>query len=529
MQLEKLLKNLRSCKVYGSTKIEIDNIVDDSRKAKRKSLFVAIKGIKVDAHQFIQEAIKKGSVAVIGEKKPIPSWLKKISYIRVENTRKALSLIASQWFENPSKKLKIIGVTGTDGKTTTASLIAWIMRRNKKKVGLITTIEARIGDEKYDTGFHVTNPEPLALQRLLKMMVDKRCEYAVLEVTSHGIEQERVHGIKFLAGVLTNVTREHLDYHKTFKNYLSAKQKLFKNVSIAVLNRDDSYYNSFSCVVPSGAKIVSYSLNNLDTDLRAENIKYNIGGSQFNVLIKNGSEWKRHFLKSKLIGDYNVSNILAALGLALSLGLPFEKIKDAVANFYPPRGRLQSVPNNKGIKIYIDFAHTPNSLEKVLLLLKSKTQGKLISVLGCAGERDTTKRPKMGEISVKIADISIFTAEDPRSEDVNKIIEQMVQGAKKIPYSSEKTMHYCNALQKQSRGLRLDKIKERYYLRIPERGEAISFALQRLAKEKDTVVVFGKGHEKSMAYNGIEYPWSDYEAVESALKGKVKKIIRTKK
>lgn len=395
----------------------------------------------------------------------------------------------------PARNLVVVGVTGTDGKTTTAHLIYEILRKAELKVALVSTVAAFFGDEKIDTGFHTTTPDATILQPLLRKLADQGVKYVVLEATSHGLDQHRLLGANFWAGVLTNVTNEHLDYHKTIERYKAAKAKLFRGVKTAVLNRDDTSFDYFRKSVPEESRIISYGIKNAAT-LCATNIKLANSGMTFSI----SEGGKLHTLETKLVGDYNVSNILAAVGVARALKIDWPVIREAVKGFHGVEGRMEAVQNNRGLRLIIDFAHTPNSLQNILGALSAKKPrgARLIAVFGCAGERDVEKRPLMGEISTRLADVSIFTAEDPRSEDVNDIIDQMVEGAKRV------------------RG------KHKYF-RVPERGEAIKHAID-IAKKGDIVVICGKGHEKSMAYNGVEYPWSDREAVREALNGKVKTI-----
>ncbi|EKD58110.1 MAG: UDP-N-acetylmuramoyl-L-alanyl-D-glutamate-2, 6-diaminopimelate ligase [uncultured bacterium] len=400
---------------------------------------------------------------------------------------------ASYYFGQPSKKLKFIGVTGTDGKSTTATLIYWIIREANKKVGLITTLGAKIGDKNYDTGFHVTTPEPIALQKFLSKMVKAGCKYAVLEVTSHGLDQSRVAGINFDVGVLTNITHEHLDYHKTWQNYRNAKALLFKEVKTAVLNRDDSSFDFIVGKISKNATIISYAIDRSNVDYFATHIDFAKDVSSITLEVKE----KLIYLKTSLPGLYNVSNTLAAVAACRNLGIEWKDIKKALSSFKPLEGRLEKVNNKKGFGVYIDFAHTPNALEKVLCLVRKSSKGRVIAIFGCAGERDIQKRPMMGHISSEFADVSVFTAEDPRSEDVNKIIMEIEQGVR-----NRKTKIY----------------------KIPDRGRAIWYAINKIAQRGDTVVICGKGHEKSMAYKNVEYPWSDRKAVRFALEGKALKL-----
>lgn len=445
---------------------------------------MAIKGGTVDGHNFIEDAVKKGALCIVGEE---DLKIKGAAYIKVSDSRAALSYLAQAWYGNPSKKLKIIGVTGTDGKTTTANIIYWILKSAGHKVGLISSVSAKIGDEEYETGFHVTNPEPLPLQKFLKKMVDLKTEYAVLEVTSHGLDQKRVFGIDFEASILTNITHEHLDYHKTFDAYLKTKAKLFLNSKVAVLNKEDGSFNMIKKLLPKSVKIIPYGLDSLSATIREA-------------------------ISERFPEKYNQSNAAGAAVCAKFLKIKESDIVHSVKAFPGVPGRLQEIKTDRGFKIFIDFAHTPNALENVLTHLKKETKGKLITVFGCAGERDIKKRPMMAEISTRLADVSIFTAEDPRSEDINKIIGQMAVGAKRYHDSESKTViHHSN---------------KHIFTRIPERGEAIYYVINKVAQKADTIVICGKGHEKSMAYGHTEYPWSDHEAVMLALAGKVKVLKR---
>lgn len=449
-------------KIYNANVL---GITDDSRKVKKDFLFIARPGIKHDGDDFIFDAIRKGAKVIVGEVSPnslnLPAG---VIYKQVKSAKKALGEIASLWYGEPSKKLKIVGVTGTDGKTTTSSLIYWILKSVGKKVGLVSTVSAQIGGKEYDTGFHVTNPEPIALQEFLSQMVKEGCEYAVLEVTSHGIDQERIAGIHFDVGVLTNITHEHLDYHGSFEKYRETKLKFLKLAKKVVLNATDPSFEYFSSKL-KGKEVYPYS--------------------------------KESPYEGILPGEYNDLNAAAAASVCGLLGIEKDGVKKAISSFKLPPGRLEEIKNDLGLEIYVDFAHTPNALRKVLEYLVSKKKGKLIAVFGCAGERDHQKRPMMGEISGVLADISILTAEDPRSEKAEEIGAQISEGVKKVKGE---------------------------FLVIPERGEAIAYAVQRVAKKGDTIVVCGKGHEKSMAYGEVEYPWSDQEAVKEALNGGVKKI-----
>lgn len=505
MNLRKLIRGLNIKGLYGQIDKDILSIADNTKDIKEDSLFVAIKGIKIDSHALIPEAVSKGAIAVVGENNFEKNW-GDITYIKVGNSREALALIASNWYGNPAKSLKVIGVTGTDGKTTTANLIYWLLKHGGKNTGLISTIDAKVKSKKIDTGLHVTNPDALSLQKILFEMKKSKCKYAVLEVTSHGIDQKRVYGINFETACLTNITNEHLDYHKTFENYRDVKAKLFENVKHAVLNKDDpscEYIRRKS----NANKFYFYSLTK-KSDYWAYDIKTLGQKTSFKIKAKN----KTRSVSVNLIGQYNVLNVLCAVAVARIYKIKWERISFALESFQPPEGRLEKIKNNKGIQIYVDFAHTPNALENLLSLLKSVVVGKLICVFGCAGERDMQKRITMPQISTKYADVSIFTAEDPRNEDVDDILNAMADAAKKAGgVEIDSNSHSNSWISDESK----------FFLRIPERGEAIYFAINKVAQKGDLVVICGKGHERSMSYHGIEYPWSDKEAVSMSLNGKL--------
>ncbi len=366
---------------------------------------------------------------------------------------------------NPAKSLTIIGVTGTDGKTTTSTLIYSILKQAKYKVALISTVAAFIGDKHIDTGFHVTSPTPWALQRLLKKIKHDGYTHVVLEATSHGLDQHRLLGINPEVSVLTNVTHEHLDYHETYDNYLKAKSKLFRSSKQSALNANDASFEQMRAITHNHSKLYSYSIDDVP-----------------------------QYIKKQFSESYNQANAQAARTVAKLLNIDEAIIDQGLQSFAGIPGRMEEIPNTRNVRIVVDFAHTPNALESALRSLRASTQGKLIAVYGAAGERDVLKRPLMGSIGAKIADVVILTSEDPRGENVESIIYQMKQGIK--------TGH--------------DKL-----ISIPDRGEAIDWAINRLAKAGDTVGIFGKGHEQSMNLDGKhETPWSDQAHIKKLLQSR---------
>lgn len=500
MKLSNLLIGCDVKRIYGTKNIEIKSIKDNTKNVGKNSLFVAIKGLHFDSHEKIEEVVKKGAICIVGQQKPKEKWLKNLTYIQVNDTRKALAVISSNWFNNPSGKLNIIGVTGTDGKTTTCSMIYSILRDAGKKVGLITSVSAKINDKDYDTGFHVTNPEPYQLHYFLSEMVKSGCEYAVIEVTSHGIKQERIFGIDFKVTVLTNITPEHLDYHRTFKNYKNTKIGFLLKTKNIVVNSDDKSVKDIQKKVRN-QNVFKYGLKS-EADLMALDIKETQEGMRF--IIKNKKE--KININASFFGIYNIYNSLAAVAVSKLLGIKNSLIVESLNKFKLPQGRLEKVDTKLNFNIYIDFAHTPNALEETLKILRNKTKGRLITIFGCAGERDRTKRAKMGWIATKYSDFSIFTAEDPRNENVFKILAKIKEGAVK------------NKVEEIEFGLDSDNFKfpknKKYFAIIPERHEALAFSLFKIAGDDDTVVALGKGHEKSMAYKDHEHPWSDKEMIE---------------
>jgi len=379
-------------------------------------------------------------------------------------------LVGQIKFQFPAAKLKIITITGTDGKTTSSSLLYHVLKSAGKKVGLISTVAAYIGDEQIDTGFHVTSPDPFLVQKLLRSMVDQGIEHVVIEVTSHGEYQYRTWGLHPLLAGLTNITHEHLDYHLTYDLYVAAKIWSLKKAKTIVVNADDQSFAKIK-------KALDFK--------KKEVITYSASDTIFSLV--SGA------IKRKFIQNYNQMNARLIYCLAQKLEISNKDFVTAIDSFPGVDGRMQEIKNNKGIRVIVDFAHTPNGLESALTSLKKEVPkgNKLIAVYGCAGLRDRQKRPMMGKIGVEIADLVVFTAEDPRTEDIWSIIrqmkEQLVEGHDRI-------------------------------VSIADRKQAITFALTKLAQKGDIVVLLGKGHEKSLCYGLIEYPWSDSVVAEDILK-----------
>ena len=381
-----------------------------------------------------------------------------------------LAFLANVLYGFPTRKLKVVGVTGTDGKTTTTNMIYQILKSAGKRVSMVSTINAYIGGKSYDTGFHVTSPDHFMVQKFAKKALDNGDEYLVLEVTSHALDQYRFWGVKFDVGVITNITHEHLDYHKTFKKYQDAKLILIRNVKYAVVNEK---------LIPN--------IPRSEDVWHGKKITFGLDKGDFNQ--------KEVKLKLKIPGDYNIENALTAMAVASAFGIDQDTVRRSLENFQNLIGRMEEIKNSRGIKIIIDFAHTPNGLEKSLMALGSQAwPGRLIALIGCEGYRDVGKRAMMGAIAQKLSDIVIVTAVDPRGQ-MEIINKQVVDGAKKAGAKM---------------GINLFIIEDRY--------DAINFAINELARHGDVIGIFGKGHEKSMNLDGKkEVPWSDMGAVEKVL------------
>lgn len=476
--------------------VEITGIAIDSRAVNPGDLFVAMRGGTVDRHDYIQKAIERGAAAIVGDRE-ISGFA--VPYLRLENSRRALTWLSAAFYDWPARRLTVIGVTGTDGKTTTTNLLYQILLAAGIKAGMISTVNAVIGDEVLDTGFHVTTPDAHDVQRYLAKMVETGLTHVVLETTSHGWAQYRVDACEFDIGVVTNITHEHMNEHGNYENYRAAKARLFSslewtlpkpqgNPRLGVINRDDSKSFEFLHTFIKTNK-VNYGLA-AGADVRAEDISYNPSGIDFAAR----SQEYRVGIRSKLVGAYNVSNCLAALTAAVNgLGIPPETAAQGIAALEGIPGRMERIDLGQSFTAIVDFAHTPNALKSALEAGRTMTTERVISVFGSAGLRDKEKRRMMAETSAELADLTVLTAEDPRTESLDGILEEMAEGAR-------------------SRGGR----EGETFWRVPDRGEAIRFAL-RLARPGDIVLACGKGHEQSMCFGECEHLWDDRTAMRAAL------------
>jgi UDP-N-acetylmuramoyl-L-alanyl-D-glutamate--2,6-diaminopimelate ligase len=472
----------------------INSLQFDSRSVADGDIFFAFIGGNIDGHDFIQNVIDQGAIAVVGTREieglPVP-------YIRVENAREALAHLAAAFYDHPARKMTVIGVTGTDGKTTTSNLVFEILSEAGLKAGLISTVNAVIGTEIIDTGFHVTTPESTDVQRYLAKMVEAGITHVVLETTSHGLAQHRVTACEYDIAVVTNITHEHLDYHGSYEGYRAVKGRLFTslaettpkahgNLRLAVLNRDDISYDYLSSITT--VKQVSYGTHG-NGDLLALDILNGPNGVDFSVMI---DEQKQRF-HCNIPGRFNVSNCLAAIAVGRAIGLDMGTIARGIERLHGVPGRMEVIDMGQPFTAIVDFAHTPNALKVALETVREMTSKRVIAVFGSAGLRDRQKRRMMAEVSIGLADVTILTAEDPRTESLDAILEMMADAA-------------------DSAG----GIDGRTYYRVPDRGNAFRLGI-KLAQPGDLVIACGKGHEQSMCFVTTEYPWDDRIAIRAAL------------
>ena len=468
--------------------LEITGITADSRQVLPGNVFVAYRGIEADGHRYIPDAVTRGAAAIVCES----DWsYESVPVVRVRDGRAAFAWLCAAWQDFPSRQMTMIGVTGTDGKTTTSNLIFKIMRAAGLNAGMISTVNAVIGTQVLDTGLHTTTPDADEFQGYLAQMRDAGMTHGVLEITSHGLAQHRVDGTAFSIAVITNITQDHLDLHGTQEAYRSAKGQLFKMAPQHVLNADDDYSFTYLWQMQAEKRVVytrrpelaPYAYQTSDIWVAANRVEHWPTSMQIQVAIPSGELE----LTTSLIGNFNVSNILAAVGTAILLDIPAQHIQAGIAALQGIPGRMERIDGGQDFLAVVDFAHTPNSLDNCLRTLRQITPGKLIVVFGCAGERDAQKRPLMGRIAAEQADVVVLTAEDPRRESLDAIMDEVEAGARAVQLDAQIT-------------------------RVADRGDAIRLACS-LARAGDTVAVCGKGHEQSMCFGTTEVPWDDREEV----------------
>lgn len=464
--------------LQGSLDVDIKSITNNSNEVIANTLFVCITGFKVDGHSFIPMAISKGATAVLVEKPvEVPD---DITVIKVEDTRKALALSACRFYDNPTHKMKMIGVTGTNGKTSTVFLIKYILEAFNQKTGIIGTIENRIGDIVLEASR--TTPESIELQSLFSQMVEQNVDAAIMEVSSHALDLKRVEGCKIDIGIFTNLTLDHLDYHKTMENYRDAKLKLFEMCEIGVINMDDPV-GKYMKENGSCKRYITFGCKDPSYDLYAYDIHNSINGTSFKLSI----DLKEYVFELKTPGMFSVYNALGVIGATLALSVPIEIIQKTLKEKSFVRGRFQTLKSPKGYYAVVDYAHTPDGLLNVLDTIQEFAQRRVITVFGCGGDRDKSKRPKMGEFAGQKSDYVIITSDNPRTEDPAQIIDDVEKGI--IPTG-------CG------------------YSKVVDRGEAIKEAL-KMAEKDDVVLIAGKGHEDYQIIGSETIHFDDVEQVEA--------------
>ena len=481
MNLKNILQGIENIKGKGNFDIEIENIESDSRKVTKNGLFFAIKGFAVDGTDYINSAVENGAIAVVIEDEKDIKKIEKINDITVAlvpDIRKAMAISACNFYDNPSKKLRLVGVTGTKGKTTTTFMVKEILEKQGYKVGLIGTIANYIGEVCLGDSSRTT-PESIELQKLFARMVEEKCQVAVMEVSSQSLKLDRVYGCDFDIGVFTNFSEDHISEHEhpDMEDYFKSKCKLFDMCKTAFINVDDLYGEKLKKIIP--CEFATYGIDN-SSNLLAKDITITNSYVDFKVKLTDRNER----VKVDIPGRFTVYNALAAISIALKLGCSSENIKEALLEIKVP-GRSELVPNKKGLTIMIDYAHSPESLENILSAVKSYTRGKVISVFGCGGDRDTSKRATMGEISGRIADYTIITSDNPRTEKPELIVEEIESGMKKTNGKYEV---------------------------VVDRIEAIKTAIN-MAGKTDIIVLAGKGHEPYQEINGVKYPFDERKIV----------------
>lgn len=479
MKLIELLKAIRTESISGMTDKDITDIQMDSRRVQKGGLFVAVKGTQADGHAFIGKAIDQGATAIVCETMPNEIQAD-ITYILTPDTEDAVGKLATTFYGNPTAKLDLVGVTGTNGKTTIATLLYKMFRRFGYKVGLISTVCNYIDDEVLPTEH--TTPDPITLNRLLGRMADEGCKFAFMEVSSHSIDQKRIGGLKFAGGIFTNLTRDHLDYHKTFENYLKAKKAFFDSLpkdAFALTNADDR--NGLVMTQNTKAKVATYSLRTL-CDFKGKVLEDSFEGMLLDI---NNKEVNVQF-----IGRFNASNLLAVYGAACLLGKEPDEVLLALSTLRPVNGRFDALRSPKGYTAIVDYAHTPDALVNVLTTIREvlRDQGSVITVVGAGGNRDKGKRPIMAQESARLSDKVVITSDNPRFEEPQDIIDDMLAG--------------------------LDKEASRKVIAIVDRKEAIRTACM-LAQPGDVLLIAGKGHENYQDVKGVKHHFDDKEVVRS--------------
>lgn len=488
MKLSRVLKNLEYEVLSGSADTEVTSLTIDSRKVSEGALYFAIEGFKVDGHSFIPGAVKSGASGIVCTKTP-SEYADNVAYIKVKNTRFALGYCAKNFYENPGGSMKVIGVTGTNGKTSTTYFLEEILKENGRHPGVIGTVEIRADGKKLEYKLATsTTPDTIELNTILCDMRDRGCTDVAMEVSSHGLELYKVDGVEFEVGVFTNLTQDHLDLHGTMENYMRAKSRLFKMCRVGVMNADDSYFEKMKEL--ARCKIVTFGIEN-ECDIRAINIDYRMDRVDFDVLY----EGKKYPVTLMIPGRFSVYNALGAIGAALNVGVPMETIIHALGEIKGVPGRIENVAKGQKYNVFVDYAHTPDGVYNIINAVKGFTEGRVITVFGCGGDRDRKKRPIMGEISAKLSDYSIITSDNPRSEEPIDIIKEIETGVKPIT--------------------------DKYEILVSRR-DAIERAIN-MAEEGDSVIIAGKGHEDYEIFKDKTIHFDDGEVAREYIAKKVEK------
>lgn len=481
MKLLKMLQSIDILAINGPVDIDIEDISYDSRTVIEGTMFICVKGHNVDGHDFIDDAIKRGAKAILIDKKV--DYKKDITYVRVENIKKSMAIIAKNFFDNPCQKINLVGITGTNGKTSTVSFIRQILEYDSK-VGSIGTIEIYDGDKNIIS--KNTTPESLDIQKNLNQMILNDCKYCIMEVSSHALVLNRVDCIDYKIGVFTNLTQDHLDFHKNIENYKRAKEKLFyKTNAVNIFNIDDKVGEEFfEHSLNRNIKTYTYGINK-KADFRATDIKLYHNKTEYTLTTDEG----KYNVSIPILGYFNVYNILAAISTCVALGIKCEEVIKRVKNLRSVPGRLDRVENEKNINIIVDYAHTPDALLNLLQSVKLFTKGRIILVFGCGGDRDKTKRPIMGKIAQDNSNISIITSDNPRFENEMDIIDDILKGM----------------------NTKLDN-----YLIIQDRKEAIKKAIE-IYEKQDLIIIAGKGHEDYQIKGNKKYYFDDKKIAKEIL------------
>jgi len=491
MRLKDLLAPLLPVRTMGNDNLEIKGLTADSRKVKPGDLFICLTGFTVDGHDYAPKAAELGAAAVLTERElDLPQG---VTQVIVPDTRRAMAQVADRFYGSPTRELRLIGVTGTNGKTTTTHLIDRILRDQQKKTGLIGTIHMRIGDQVEEV--KNTTPDAIDLQHSFRRMREHGAEYAIIEVSSHALEMGRVRGCDVHTAVFTNLTQDHLDYHQTMENYRHAKSLLFAQLGnrydtgamkTAVLNADDEASDMYARVTP--ARVITYGIDH-PADVRGSDIRLTSKGTSFRVDSFAGS-CEMHL---RLMGKFNVYNALAATAVALAEGIPLTEIKHSLEAIQGVNGRFETVDAGQPYTVIVDYSHTPDSLENALQTVKEFAKGRIFCLIGCGGDRDRTKRPIMAQIATKYADISVLTSDNPRSEEPTAILADMKAGLTAVP--------------------------EERYREIADRREAIHYAINQ-AEPDDVILIAGKGHENYQIIKGQILPFDDREVAKEAIRAR---------